>query len=138
MGKFNNNARNRIRTYNRLAIKYFELEKKEFGREVFNGPVAVAYSVENYVLVAKVIVDFEKESKKITIKSGFIEDNFVDKSKIKYIAKLPKKNQLIAQLAFSMVMPLKKMSMALSSPLRSVMTLLINLKDKKEKEANNG
>jgi hypothetical protein len=40
----------------------------------------------------------------------------------------------MATLAFSMSMPLKKMGMALSAPLRNVLILMNNLKDKKEKE----
>ena len=105
---------------NRLAIKYFEKEKMEYGREIFSGPTAVAYSDDNYIEVAKIIVDFEKENKKIKIKSGFIEENFIDKSKIKYVAKLPSNNQLMSQLALSFIFPLKKMGMALSSPLRNM------------------
>ena len=123
---------------NRLAIKYFEKEKKEYGREIFNGPTAVAYSDDNYVEVAKIICDFEKENDKIKIKSGFIEDNFVDKNQINYVAKLPNKDQLLSQFAFAIATPVKKMAMALSSPLRNMLILLINLKDKKEKEDNNG
>ncbi|MEN8154889.1 MAG: 50S ribosomal protein L10 [Acidobacteriota bacterium] len=122
---------------NRLAIKYFEKEKKEFGRDVFNGPTAVAYSDEKFVEVAKIVVDFEKDTKKIKIKSGFIENKFVTIDEIKNVAKLPGKDQLMAQLAFSIAHPLKKMGMALSSPLKNVLVLMNNLKDKKEKEEKN-
>jgi large subunit ribosomal protein L10 len=119
---------------NRLAIKYFEKEKAEYGRELFRGPMAVAYGHENFVEVAKVLVDFEKESDKVEIKAGFIEKTFADKEKVKTVAKLPGKEQLMAQLAFSMAMPVKKMGMALSAPLRNMLILMNNLKDKKEKE----
>ena len=121
---------------NRLAIKYFEREEKSIDHAIFSGPTAVAYGGENFIEVAKTIVDFEKESKKIKIKSGFIEKRFVNDSEIKEVAKLPAKPQLMSQLAFSMAMPLKKFGMTLSAPLRNMMILLNNLKDKKEKEEN--
>jgi large subunit ribosomal protein L10 len=119
---------------NRLAIKYFQKENRPYGREVFNGPLAVAYSEKNFVEVAKAIVDFEKENPKVQIRSGFIEKTFVDKEKIKMVAKLPSKEQLMAQLVCSIAMPLKKMGMALSAPLTTTLILMKNLQDKKEKE----
>jgi large subunit ribosomal protein L10 len=122
---------------NRLAIKYFEQEKKEYGRELFNGPIAVAYSDEKFIEVAKVLVDFEKESDKVKIKAGFIEQNFTDKDKVKYVAKLPSKDQLMAQLAGAISMPLRKMGMLLSAPMKNMLILMNNLKDKKEKEEKN-
>lgn len=122
---------------NRLAIKYFEKEKKDFGREIFNGPLAVAYSDENFINVAKAIVEFEKDSKKIEIKYGFIEQSFADSEKIKSVAKLPSKEQLLTQLAFSISSPLRKFGTALTAPMRNMLILMNNLKEKKEKEDNN-
>jgi len=122
---------------NRLIIKHFENEKKEQGREIFSGPTAIAYSDEKIVEVAKVLVDFQKESKKISIKSGFIEDKFVSSDEIVSVSKLPGRDQLMAQMVLSMAYPIKKMGMALSSPLKTMLVLMKNLKDKKEKEENN-
>ena len=120
---------------NRFAIQYFKNEKREeIGRDIFNGPVAVAYSDDKYVELAKVIADFEKETQKITIKSGFLEKKLVDTDTIISISKLPSKEQLMSQVAFSIAMPLKKMGMALTAPLKNVLVLMNNLKDKKEKE----
>lgn len=134
--------RNKIKTLNanlkviknRMAIKYFENEEQKYGREVFRGPIAIAYSDEKFVEVAKVIVDFEKESKKIKIKSGFIEKQFVDDRQIKDLARLPGRPQLMSQLAFSMAMPIKKFGRALTAPIMNMLVLLNNLKDKKAKE----
>ena len=119
---------------NRLAVKYFEQEKKSYGRELFNGPMAVAYGNDNFVEVAKVLVDLEKENEKVDIKAGFVEQAFADKEKVRAVAKLPGKDQLMAQLVFSIAMPLKKMGMALSAPLTNMLIMMKNLKDKKEKE----
>ncbi len=120
---------------NRFAIKHFQNEnREEFGRELFSGPMAVAYANDNFVEVAKVLVDFEKENEKIELKAGFIENSFADKEKVKQVAKLPSKEQLLAQLVGAISMPLKKMGMALSAPLTNTMILMNNLKDKKEKE----
>lgn len=121
---------------NRLAIKYFEREEKEIGRELFNGPLAAVYAGDNYVDVAKIMVEAEKEFEKVDLKAGFIENSFADNEKIKAVSKLPNKDQLKAQLLYSMTMPIKKMGWALKAPLRDMLILMNNLKDKKEKEEN--
>lgn len=122
---------------NRLAIKYFEREKKDVGRDVFFGPLAAVYGSDNFVEIAKTLVDYEKENSKVEIKAGFIESIFADKDKVKYVAKLPPKEQLLAQLVGAISMPLKKMGIALSAPLTNMLILMNNLKDKKEKEEKN-
>jgi large subunit ribosomal protein L10 len=121
---------------NRLAIKYFERENKPYGRELFYGPLAVAYADDNFVDVAKVIVESEKEFEHVKLKAGFIEGVFADETKVKQVAKLPPKEQLLAQVALSMAMPLKKFGMSLAAPLKNMLILMKNLKDKKEKEEN--
>jgi large subunit ribosomal protein L10 len=118
---------------NRLAIKFFEKEKMNIGRDLFNGPIAVAYSNEKFIETAKALIDFEKESKKIKIKSGFIEKTMVSYIQIAEVAKLPGKEQMLAQLVFSIGMPLRRFGSTLSAPLTHMLVLLKNLQAKKEK-----
>ena len=120
---------------NRLAIKYFEKEKQEIGRDVFRGPTAVIYSDDTFVEVAKALVDFQKDTKKITIKKGFIENRMVEQADIIAVSQLPGRDQLMAQLLLSIAMPLKKFALALNAPLTNTLILMKNLNDKKEKEA---
>src|SRR5512145_2001274 len=109
---------------NRLAIKFFEKEKLAVGRELFHGPIAVAYSNDKFVETAKVLVEFAKESKKIRIMSGFIERKLVSDKQVAEVAKLPGKEQLLAQLVFSIGMPLRRFGSALSSPLSHMLVLM--------------
>jgi large subunit ribosomal protein L10 len=118
---------------NRLAIKFFEKEKLDVGRELFKGPIAVAYSNDKFVETAKVLVEFARESKKIRIMSGFIERKLVSDKQVAEVAKLPGKEQLLAQLVFSIGMPLRRFGSALSSPLSHMLVLMKNLQDKKVK-----
>lgn len=118
---------------NRLAIKYFEREKIAIGREVFQGPVAVVYGEDKFVELAKELVDFEKESKKIKIRSGIIEKRLVGSAEIAQVAKLPGKDQLLAMLLGAVASPLRKFGSALSAPLSHLLIALKQFKDKKEK-----
>jgi ribosomal protein L10 len=105
----------------------------DIGRDLFNGPIAVAYSNEKFIETAKALVEFEKESKKIKIKSGFIEKRQVSTQQIIEAAKLPGKEQMLTQLVFSIGMPLRRFGSALSSPLSHMLILFKNLQAKKEK-----
>jgi large subunit ribosomal protein L10 len=118
---------------NRLAIKFFEKEKMNIGRDLFNGPIAVAYSNDKFIETAKALVEFEKESKKIKIMSGFIEKRLVSTQQIVEAAKLPGKEQMLTQLVFSIGMPLRRFGSALSAPLSHMLVLFKNLQAHKEK-----
>jgi large subunit ribosomal protein L10 len=117
----------------RLAVKYFAQAGLPIGREVFSGPVAVAYADKRFVEVAKVLVDFERESKKIKITHGIIEHKLMSQPQVVAVSKLPSKEVLMTQLAYSVAMPLRKFGSALSSPLTHMLVLLKNLQDKKAK-----
>lgn len=117
---------------NRMIIKHFESQSSTHGRDIFNGPTALVYTDKQFVEIAKDLVDFEKESQKIKIRFGFVEQRFVDADGVKAVAKLPSKEQLLGQVAYSIAYPVKKMGLALSAPLRNVLILMKNLKDKKE------
>ncbi len=117
---------------NRMIIKRFQALESQHGREIFNGPTALIYSDKNFVEMAKDLVEFEKESQKIKIRFGFVEQRYVDVNGIKAVSKLPSREQMLSQVAFSIAYPVKKMGLALSAPLRNVLVLMKNLKDKKE------
>jgi len=117
---------------NRLAIKFFERENISIGREILQGTLAIAYSKNKMVELAKVLVDFEKENKKIKICSGLIEKRLVTGQEVVAVAKLPSKEQLLGQLVMSISMPLRKFGSALRAPLFNIAVLMQNLKDKKE------
>jgi len=122
---------------NRLAIKYFQKEKHlGYDRTLFCGPLAVAYADKTFIDVAKLMIDSEKDFEPLKLRGGFIEGVLVDKERIKQVAKLPPKEQLMVQFAMVMVTPLKKFGMSLAAPLTNMLILMKNLKDKKEKEEN--
>lgn len=119
---------------NRLAIQYFKSVNLPYGRDLFNGTLAVAYSHDKYVDVARELVDHEKDAKNIKIRYGFLEQTFVGREKIDAVAKLPSREVLLGQFAGSMASPLKKWGRCMSSPLTSMLVLMKNLKDKKAQE----
>jgi large subunit ribosomal protein L10 len=137
--------RNKIREHNgscmvlknSIVAKGFAEENIEIiDDNLLIGPNAIAYVDKEFVEVAKVLADFAKEKDAVEIKAGFVEGKYVDKQKLLEISRLPGRDQLVAQLVMTIAMPIKKFGMTLSSPIKNILILMNNLKDKKEKEAS--
>mgnify|MGYP000001810952 CR=1 FL=1 len=58
---------------------------------------AIAVAPEDPVAVAKIICDFAKENKALTIKAGVLDGQVIDEAAIKALAELPPKEVLIAK-----------------------------------------
>ena len=77
-------------TLTSIAIKDFDFNLDEF----LEGPTAIAFSYEDPVAPAKVLVDFAKTHKQLEIKAGVVEGKVTSKDVIDELAKLPPKEQL--------------------------------------------
>ena len=119
---------------NSIAARFFDEDKIEHEDQLLKGPNAVLYGNNNVVEIAKILVDFVKEKEQVEIKSGYLDQVLINKDKIIELSKLPGRDQLVSQLLMTIAMPLKKFGMTLSSPLKNILILMNNLKDKKEKE----
>ena len=119
---------------NSIAARFFEEEKIQVDDQLLKGPIAILYGTDKVVEIAKVLVDFVKDMENVEIKSGFLDQEFINKDKIYELSKLPGRDQLVSQLLMTIAMPLKKFGMTLSSPLKNMLLLMNNLKGKKEKE----
>ena len=73
-----------------------------------NGPTAVAFSYDDLVAPAKVVKTFMDKSKKLTIKCGVCDGDFLDENGVKALADLPSKEVLIAKIMGSMMSAVSK------------------------------
>jgi large subunit ribosomal protein L10 len=70
--------------------------------EQFTGPCALAVTYDDVVAPAKVLVDLEKDLGKLEIKVGQTSGKKLDLDGIKMLAKLPGRDQLLAQVLSAM------------------------------------
>ena len=89
-----------------LAIKEmgYEGDMKPF----LNGPTAVAFSYDDMVAPAKVVKGFIEKTKKLTIKCGVCDGDFLDVAGVNALAELPSKEVLIAKIMGSMMSAVSK------------------------------
>ncbi len=66
-------------------------------KQHLEGTTALATSESDYIAAAKILAGYADKNKNFTIKAGFIDGKYVDKSEIEELAKLPSKEELIAK-----------------------------------------
>lgn len=72
------------------------------------GPTAVAFGYEDMIAPAKIISDFNKKSKKLTVKCGVCDGAFLNADGVEALASLPSKETLIAKIMGSMMSSVSK------------------------------
>jgi large subunit ribosomal protein L10 len=97
----------------------------------YKGPVGLAVSYEDEVTPAKVIYEYTRESGKLNIVSGVLEDKYLEKKEIVALAKLPSKEELIAKVVGSIKAPISNFVGVLSNVPRQLIYTLNSIKETK-------
>jgi large subunit ribosomal protein L10 len=96
------------------------------------GPNAVLFSNEDLVVPAKAIFEFIKQYKKLEVKIGIIEGQIVSAEKIKFLADLPSKETLLAQVVGTMQAPISSLVYVLNANITGLVRVLDQVKEQKE------
>src|SRR5688572_32424981 len=100
--------------------------------EFFKGPTGVAIGKEDPVTAAKVLVDFAKENdNKPAMKAGVVEGKAYTAKQVGQLAKLPGREQLLAELAGSMNGIMAGLYFVLQAKLQETLGLFEALKEQK-------
>ena len=82
---------------------------------MFNGPTAIAFSNE-LTSSPKIIVDFAKDNKKLSIVGGMMDGELIDSEVIKKLANLPTMDELRAKIIGVLSAPATKIAGILTRP----------------------
>ncbi len=77
-------------------------------KQHLEGPTAVAFGYDDMIAPAKILTDFAKKSKKLTIKCGVCDGAYLDAAGVEALAALPSKETLIARIMGSMMSSVSK------------------------------
>lgn len=91
-----------------IAAGYSELANTLVGAK------ALAISYSDVVAPAKIVFDFAKENKVVTIGSGIVEGKVVSVDAINALATLPSRETLLTMLAVGMLTPLRELAVGLN------------------------
>jgi large subunit ribosomal protein L10 len=128
-----NEARKRLRevgakmtvaknTFVRLAAKRVGLP--EGVARALLGQTAIVTGAEDAASAAKVLKTYTKESKKLALRGGVVDGNFVDEAGANALADLPSKGQLRAQLLGLLLAPASQLVRTLNEPASALARVL--------------
>jgi large subunit ribosomal protein L10 len=101
--------------------------------EFFKGPTALVIGRGDAVAAAKVLSDFAREhDNKPTVKAGIVERRAVSAEEVSRLAKLPPREQLLAQLAGALEAPMAQLAFLLQAKLYEMAGLLEALRVSRE------
>ena len=96
----------------RLAINGTALAAMD---DVLNGTTALATSKEDYVAAAKILAKFAEGHENFTVKAGFIDGELISLDKLNELAKLPSKEQLLANVCMVFQAPMASFARAIQA-----------------------
>src|SRR5699024_10171626 len=97
---------------NTMLRKAAELAEIEELNEVFVGPTAIAFSEEEVVAPAKIMVEFAQEVEALEVKGGYMEGEVVTVETIEAVAKLPDREGLLSMLLSVLQAPIRNTALA--------------------------
>ena len=98
--------------------------------EFLHGTTAVAFSYDEEVPGAKIACETAEKTKKLTVKFGLLNGNFVESKDIEALAKLPSKDQLIAKLLGTLLAPASALVRVLNAPTQGLAIALKAIAEK--------
>ncbi len=102
------------------AAKECGFENPEHGLE---GPTAAAFS-DDYVMPAKVLLEYSTKFEKYSIKGGIVDGKAVDANGVKYLAELPPKEVLISRVLSGFNAPITGLVNVLNANIRGLVVAL--------------
>ena len=88
-----------------LAVKDMGLDDM---KSHLKGPTAVAFGYEDAIAPAKILSEFAKKNKKVTIKCGVCDGAYLDEAGVQALANTPSREVLIARIMGSMMSAVSK------------------------------
>lgn len=116
---------------NTLARRAIEGTEFECLKDSLTGPVVLAFSRTEPSAAARLVRDFAKDNEKLEVKVLAIGGNLYQAAQLAAVAKLPTKNEAIAQLMSVMKAPITKFVRTLNEPTAKLVRTFAALRDKK-------
>lgn len=105
----------------KLALKEANLPVPE---DLLEGPTATGFCFEEVPAVARVLMDFSKESKILVIKGGLLGDRIISADQVTALAELPPREVLLAQVLGTIQGPAGGITRAIAGSIRNILYVL--------------
>jgi large subunit ribosomal protein L10 len=101
----------------------------------FDGPTAVAFTAGDAVALAKTLTQFAKEVPAIEFKGGLVDQRVIAGDRIKEIASLPSREELISRVLFLLQSPIARLARGLAAITRDFVVVLDQIRTQREAQS---
>ena len=115
---------------NTIALMAIKKSGKEEAQQFISGSCGIASSSEDPIRLVKMLVSFSKENEALVLKGGIIEGEIVDQGKLKMIATLPSKNELLANVLGDLKAPISNLVSYLHQMIQGLVCVVNSIKNK--------
>ena len=105
----------------KLALENAQIELPD---NFLEGQLATGFAMEEAPSLAKALVDFAKGDDNVTLRGGFLGDEFMSVEQIESLAKLPSLDQLRSQIIGLVSAPARNVASVLASGVRQVVNVV--------------
>jgi large subunit ribosomal protein L10 len=123
-------------TQNRLMKLALKEAKLPVPEDLLEGPTAAGFCLDDVPAVARVLVDFSKESKTLVIKGGLLGDRIISADEVTTLAELPPREILLAQILGTIQGPAGRITRAIAGSIRSILSVLKARVEQLEKQTS--
>lgn len=99
---------------NRLAKRALAEAKCEAMDDLLTGPTAMAFGYGDPTGPPKICTKFADDNDRLEVLGGLLEGARIDLAKVKALAKLPSREELLSQMASTMKAPMRQMAVAMN------------------------
>lgn len=117
---------------NNLAKIALEGTEYECMKEAFTGPLVLGFSLEDPGAVARVISDFSKENETLNVTALSFSGQLLPGEELDRLAKLPTRDQALAQLMGVMKAPVRKLASTTREPVAQTARAVAAVRDQKQ------
>ncbi len=99
------------------------------------GPNAFLVVKDDIIGPTKILADFARQHKKLTVFDGILEGKLLSEDDVKALANMPSREELLGKLAYVIASPLTGLVNVLAGVPRGMLNVLTAVKEEKEKAA---
>jgi large subunit ribosomal protein L10 len=114
---------------NSLLKRALAEQNQDVPADLLDQPVALVFSFEDEVAAAKAIAPFAKDIEALSMLGGMVNGSFINAKQVEALAKLPSREQLIAQLLGTLQAPVRGLATVLQGNLRGLVTVLTRISE---------
>jgi len=119
---------------NTLALRAIENTPLEELKEGFTGPTAIAYTKEDPVVLAKVLLGFATSKAGFKIKKAVVDGELLTAEEVRELASLPPKGELIGRLISVLKYPLGGLLSYLQAPVSNFIWTIDQIRSQKDQQ----